>query len=100
MKTSISTKYEVRSTKKFDKSLKKLYKQGKNIDKLIEVVELLANGVVLDAKYKNHHLINDNVYINFFECHIEPDWLLIYRYSNDELILLLFETGSHSDLFK
>lgn len=100
MKTSISTKYEVRSTKKFDKSLKKLYKQGKNIDKLIEVVELLANGVVLDAKYKNHHLINDNVYINCFECHIEPDWLLIYRYSNDELILLLFETGSHSDLFK
>ena len=96
---NVATKYEVRSTKKFDKNLKKLFKQGKDINKILEVVKLLADGVVLEAKYKNHKLINDKNYNNCFECHIEPNWLLIYKYSDNNLILLLFDTGSHSELF-
>ena len=72
-------------------------KQNKDINKLIEV---LANGEELDSKYRNHKLINDKIFKDCFECHIEPDWLLIYKYKNNELILLLFATGSHSELFK
>ena len=91
--------YEVKSTSRFNKELKKIVKQNKDIDKLIEVVELLANGLELDAKYRNHKLINDKIFKDCCECHISPDWLLIYKYSDNELVLLLFATGSHSDLF-
>jgi len=99
MNNKIGTKYEVKSTKQFDKSLKKISKQGKDLEKLIDVVEKLANGIILDKKYRNHRL-NDNKYYNdCYECHIEPDWLLVYKYNNNELILLLFATGSHSELF-
>ena len=91
--------YEVKSTSKFNKELKRIVKQNKNINELIKVVELLANGKELAKKYKNHKLINDKNYKNCNECHITPDWLLIYKYQNDELILLLFATGSHSELF-
>lgn len=53
----------------------------------------------LDLKYKDH-LLNDNKYYkNCRECHIEPDWILVYKYNENELILFLVETGSHSDLF-
>ena len=50
--------------------------------------------------YKNHLLINDRYYKDCYECHIEPDWLLIYKYDNNKLILILVETGSHSNLFR
>lgn len=73
-----------------------MQKRGKDMEKLDEVLISLANGIQLDKKYKDHKLIG-----NFKarrECHIEPDWLLIYRLENDEII---FErTGTHSDLFK
>jgi len=91
--------YEVKTTTRFNKELKKIYRQNKNIDKLIEVVEKLANNQELDAKYKNHKLVNDKYFKDCNECHIEPDWLLIYKIQNNELILLLFATGSHSELF-
>lgn len=91
--------YEVKTTTRFNKELKKIYKQNKNIEKLIEVVEILANNQELDPKYKNHKLINDKNFKNCNECHIQPDWLLIYKVQNNELILLLFATGSHSELF-
>ena len=74
-------------------------RQNKDINKLIEVLEILANGEELDPKYKNHKLINDKIFKDCNECHISPDWLLIYKYKDNELILLLFATGSHSDLF-
>mgnify|MGYP001659381956 len=51
-------------------------------------------------KYKNHSLVNDKYYKDCNECHINPDWLLIYRYNKDKLLLLLIDTGSHSELFK
>lgn len=93
------TKYDVKYTSTFKKSLKKVAKQGKDIDKLFKIVEKLANKDELDAKYKNHNLIDDKYYKKCGECHIEPDWLLIYQYNNNELILLLVNTGSHSNLF-
>lgn len=93
-------KYTVDYTSNFKKQHKKAKKQGKNLNKLYEVIEKLANGEELDSKYRNHDLITDKKYINCKECHIEPDWLLIYQIKNNELVLLLFAVGSHSELFK
>ena len=92
-------KYEVVFSSKFKKSLKKMQKQNKNIDELLDVVDKLAFKEELDQKYKNHKLIDDKNYKNCYECHIRPDWLLIYQYNDNELLLLLINTGSHSDLF-
>lgn len=94
------TRYEVHFTKKFKHNYKQIMKQGKNISKLNEVIKHLANKEELDSKYKDHALINNKYYNNCRECHIEPDWLLVYKYFDDKLILYLLETGSHSDLFK
>ena len=91
--------YEVKTTSKFNRDLKKVYKQNKDIGKLMEVVFKLANNQELESKYKNHKLVNDKYFKDCFECHIEPDWLLIYKIQDNELILLLFAPGSHSDLF-
>lgn len=91
--------YEVKTTSRFNNGLKKIIKQNKDIEKLIKIVEKLANNLELDSKYKNHKLINDNNFKDCNECHIEPDWLLIYKIENNKLILLLIATGSHRDLF-
>lgn len=93
------TKYAVRYSSDFKKCYKKVKKQGKDLRKLKYVVAKLANKEELDAKYKNHNLTNSKSYKNCGECHIEPDWLLVYKYQNNELVLLLIATGSHSDLF-
>lgn len=92
-------KYKIIQTSIFKKDLKKIRKRKKDLDKLDYVVENLASGKELPDKYKDHALINDKYYQNCRECHIEPDWLLIYKINNDELILLLVQTGTHSDLF-
>ena len=94
-----NTKYELKGLTKFKKQLKKIVKQGRNINKLIDVLTVLANGEKLESKYKDHALINDKYYKDCRECHIEPDWLLVYHYDNNELIIILVATGSHSDLF-
>ena len=101
MKVKIpNTLYEVKSTSRFNSDLKKIANNPKRLSKLIKVVETLANGKSLASKYRDHQLINDNIYKNCRECHIEPDWLLVYKYKDDELVLILFATGSHSNLFK
>lgn len=92
-------KYEVVYSKKFKKNLKKILKQGKDIEKLKVVIDKLANKEKLEASFRNHNLINNKYFKNCSECHIEPDWLLIYQYNNNELLLLLVNTGSHSELF-
>ena len=92
-------KYEVVYSTKFKKSLKKIQKQNKNIDELLDVIDKLAFKEELESKYKNHKLIDDKNYKNCYECHIRPDWLLIYQYNDNKLLLLLNNTGSHSDLF-
>ena len=94
-----STKYSIDSSSKFDKNLRIINKQGKDIEKLIYVVERLANGEILEVRYNNHKLVDSRNFKDCFECHIEPDWLLVYKYVNNELILLLVDTGSHSSLF-
>ncbi len=72
-------------------------KRGKDLAKLKYVVNELANQRPLDEKYRDHELTGN--YRNFRECHIEPDWLLIYRIEKGELTLALVRTGTHSDLF-
>ena len=92
------TKYTVKYSTEFKKSLKKVTKQGKNIDKLIQIITKLANKELLELKFKNHKLKDDGYFCNCYKCHIEPDWSLD-RYIEEEIILLLVKTGTHSDLF-
>lgn len=100
MKINIKTsKYVIDTTSQFRNQLKKVYKQGKDISKLIDIVVKLGNNEELDVKYRDHDLINDKNYKDCRECHITPDWLLIYKKQDDKLILVLFATGSHSELF-
>lgn len=83
-------------TSQFRKDLKKIKKRGKDIQKLKEVVRQIASGEMLDARYRDHALIGS--YRGSRDCHIEPDWLLIYRKEEDSLYLE--RSGTHSDLFK
>ena len=90
-------KYEIILTSIFKKELKLLRKRNKDISKLTKVVDTLSKGEKLSLKYRDHQLCNDEKFKNCRECHIEPDWLLIYKINNDSLFLFLIETGSHSD---
>lgn len=92
------TIYTVKFSSNFKKSYKKMKKQGKDMNKLKTIITSLANKEKLDSKYRNHKLVDDKYYINCYECHIEPDWLLVYRYHDEELILFLVNTGSHSEI--
>ena len=94
-----NTKYHVQYTSRFKKEFKKVLKQGKDENLFLEVLNVIANGEELAEKYKNHKLINDKIFKECYECHIQLDWLLVYKVQNNELVLLLFATGSHSDLF-
>ena len=90
-------KYEVKPSNQFKKDVKLAQKRGYNINILTDVIKKLANGETLEAKYRDHQLSGN--YGSFRECHIQPDWLLIYEIEDDKLILYLSRTGSHSDLF-
>ena len=90
-------KYIVRPTTKFQKDLKRIQRRGYDISLLTEIIKKLANGEKLSEKNRDHNLSGD--YAGCRECHITPDWLLIYEIDNGELILYLTRTGSHSDLF-
>ena len=89
--------YSVRPTTKFQKDLKRIEKRGYNISLLTEIIKKLANGETLPQKNRDHSLLGD--YTGCRECHITSDWLLIYEIADDELILYLTRTGTHSDLF-
>ncbi|WP_455021416.1 type II toxin-antitoxin system YafQ family toxin [Lancefieldella rimae] len=90
-------KYEVKFTNQFKRDLKLAKKQKSDLDKLFEVVNILADGDVLDAKYHDHDLLGN--YKGTRECHIEPDWLLVYELRDEVLVLMLYRLGSHADLF-
>ena len=90
-------KYEIKFTNQFKKDIKLAKKQGKNLEKLYSVIETLANGEPLEEKHRDHNLTGN--FKSCRECHIEPDWLLIYEIINDVLVLVLNRTGSHSELF-
>ena len=89
----LTIKYET----SFKKDFKRIVRRGYDIRLLEKVIEMLANGQVLPEKYRDHSLAGE--FADFRECHITPDWLLIYRINDDELILYLTRTGTHSDLF-
>ncbi|RGO05413.1 MULTISPECIES: type II toxin-antitoxin system YafQ family toxin [Megamonas] len=82
---------------KFKKDIKTIKKRNYDLSKLQKVIEILAEEKTLPAKYKDHSLTG--IYQDFRECHILPDWLLIYRIAKDILTLVLSRTGTHSDLF-
>lgn len=91
-------KYEVKFTNQFKKDLKQAQKQGQDTEKLFAVVEKLASGEPLEAKYRDHDLAGR--YKGCRECHIEPGWLLVYEIYNTTLVLMLYRLGSHSELFR
>mgnify|MGYP003309293585 CR=1 FL=1 len=76
-----------------------MVKRGADISELKNVLLLLTDGKVIPEKYHDHPLQNSRNFKNCRELHIEPDWLLVYKYSNDNVILYLIRTGTHSDLF-
>ena len=90
-------KYGLALTGKFKKTLKLAKKRGLDIALLDSVVEKLLHGETLEEKYRDHELKGN--WKGFRECHIQPDWLLIYLVENDVLILTLVDTGTHADLF-
>ena len=92
-------KYDIILTTAFKRELKVIKKRKKDLDKLTEVVNKLASGHELDTKYRDHALANTLRFKDCRECHIEPDWLLVYKINKNELTLFLIETGTHSDLF-
>lgn len=90
-------KYLVKPSAKFQKDLKRIHKRGYELALLTEVIKIIASGEELPARYKDHNLSGN--YVRCRECHITPDWLLIYELTESDLILYLTRTGTHSDLF-
>ncbi len=91
--------YTVVTSAKYKRQLKKLTRSGKvDLGKLREVVNTLKNGDLLPEKYRDHRLTGT---LRIFRgCHIAPDWILVYQKVEEDLVLYLFQTGSHSDLFE
>lgn len=90
--------YQIRRSTKFRKDVKRCKKQNKDMDKFKKIHELLSKGKKLPIKNQDHNLGGD--WNGFRECHIEPDWLLIYRKDNKKKILEYARMGSHADLFE
>ena len=91
-------KYRVFKAMRFRKSLKKMIRRGKDINKINDIILKLANGETFDPKHKDYALTGDLAGLR--DCHIENDWVLLYFYTaNGELVLTLSDTGLHSDLF-
>ena len=88
---------KIRYSNQLKKDYKLIKKRGYNIEKLKEVINLLVQDKRLPVKYREHYLTGN--YKGFKECHIGPDWLLIYKTENELLTLTVLRTGSHSDLF-
>lgn len=85
------------TTTQFRKDLKQIRKRGYDLSKLDGILQKLLAGKPLQAKHRDHDLTGD--YKGFRECHIEPDWLLVYAVDRGKLILTASRTGTHSDLF-
>lgn len=91
-------KYDLILTGKFKKGLKLAKKRGLDISLLKEIIDTLQRGLPLEEKFRDHEL--KGKYKGFRECHIQPDWLLIYLIEDNVLTLTLVDTGTHADLFK
>jgi mRNA interferase YafQ len=91
------TVYQIQATNKFKRSLELSYNRNLDLELLKEVIYTLAKGEKLNKKYRVHSLLGYEIVV--WECHIKPDWLLLWQQIDDELILILLDTGTHSDLF-
>lgn len=91
-------KYKIEFTKQFQRDVKFAAKQHRDLERLFEVVDLLQKGETLDSRFKDHELTGQ--YKGTRECHIQPDFLLVYKIKEDVLVLLLYRVGTHSSLFK
>lgn len=89
--------YDVRTSKRYRRELKKVRSRGKDESKLETAIDILASGRTLPPDYSDHQLSGKMK--EFRECHIEPNWLLVYRIYQNELILVLMSTGTHQDIF-
>ena len=89
--------YSINYSNRFNKDLKRCKKRGLDIQLIKDAVALLAKTGTLPAQYRPHKLVNQNV--DTWECHIQPDWLMIWQQNDTELTLLFLQTGTHSDLF-
>lgn len=85
----------IQETRQFKKDIKRLKKQGKYLKKLYTVIQILYESNPLERKYRDHKLVGN--FSSYRECHIEPDWLLVYKIENATLFLI--QTGSHQELF-
>ena len=90
-------KLGLRKTRQFEKDLKRMAKRGMPLRELETVIDRLLDQTPLPEKHRDHPLVGD--YAGFRECHVRPDWLLIYMVQADRLILTCMRTGTHSDLF-
>lgn len=90
--------YRLKFTSAFKKGYKRMKKRGEDIDLLDKAIEMLVKGEKLPAKYGDHVLKGE--YNGYHECHIKPDWLLIYLITEEILVLTLVDTGTHADLFR
>ena len=90
--------YKLKKTSQFKASLKLAKKRGLNITLLESVIERLRQDKPLEKKHRNHELLGK--YKGIWECHIQPDWLLLYLKAKDILVMTLIDTGTHSDIFK
>ena len=90
-------RYELKYTRAFRRGYKRAKKRGLNLSLLGEIVEMLRCGKKLPKKYADHCLSGD--FSQCRECHIQPDWLLVYRIDDDILTLTLMDTGTHAELF-
>ena len=90
--------FEIETTHRFEKSVKRCVRRGLDINALKDVLRLLAEAGKLPAQYKQHKLSGDQT--GKWECHIQPDWLLIWEQHDNTMTLLMLDTGTHSDLFK
>ena len=93
----MTIKYDIKRSSKFKKEFRKILKSGRNVDEFDEVLMMLASGVTLPEKYRDHSLKGN--WKGYRECHVQPDLLLIYVIEEDVLILELHRIGSHADLF-
>ena len=89
--------YRLQKTTQFKKDCKLMKRRGLNLKDLTDIIEMLQNGQPLPPDNRDHDLVGD--FVGFRECHIHPDWLLVYYIQHDRLVLVCVRTGSHSDLF-
>ena len=89
--------YEIKTYKQYDRDVKLAVRRGLDMEQLLTVVDMLRNDEPLPPKYRNHLLHGD--YKGYWECHINPDWLLLYEKGTEIRIISLYRTGTHSDIF-